>query len=144
MLYQGRANLTRWLDADTAEVTIRVPVEACKMVVESTKPLRLAGINAPEKNTDAGKKALIYVNQLCPPGPVLVNILGFEKYGRWLGNIANYGSIDVSTSLLESGNAVKVAYGAEGTDGICPEIIKGERCGREFGHEGQHVWARGD
>lgn len=26
----------------------------------------------------------------------------------------------------------------------CPIIVGGERCGREAGHEGKHVWAGGD
>jgi hypothetical protein len=30
------------------------------------------------------------------------------------------------------------------SDNRCHEIIKGERCGREAGHDGKHVWERGD
>lgn len=26
----------------------------------------------------------------------------------------------------------------------CPACVKGERCGREAGHEGKHMWGRGD
>lgn len=26
----------------------------------------------------------------------------------------------------------------------CPFIVGGERCGREIGHQGKHMWARGD
>jgi hypothetical protein len=26
----------------------------------------------------------------------------------------------------------------------CPVCVKGERCGREVGHDGKHMWGRGD
>ncbi len=112
MLYQGQTRLVRWLDADTAEITIRVPVPACQMTVETTRHIRLAGINAPEKNTDAGKLAIVWVNGVCPPGPVDVTIIGFEKYGRWLGDV-RLGSMDMAKALLAAGHAKPVSYGCE-------------------------------
>lgn len=119
MLYEGTAYLSRWVDGDTCEITVRSQVPCCTSVVETSRKLRLKGINAPEMKTEAGLKALGFVNQVCPPGPCDVAINGFDKYGRWEGSVSSRfiqsSKRDVGELLIESGNGVKVAYGEAGS-----------------------------
>lgn len=113
VIYEGGARLNRWLDGDSCELTLRVPILVCQSVVERTHILRLSGVNAPEKNTEAGRKALEFVAQLCPPGPCMVKIAAFDKYKRWLGELTGINNLEVNFELLVSGNATPVVMGCE-------------------------------
>jgi endonuclease YncB( thermonuclease family) len=75
------------------------------------KPLiscRIYGINAPELNTGAGKAALAYAQQICPPGTA-VEVLShnYDKYGgRWDGTLTLPDGSDFAARMIEAGQAV--------------------------------------
>ena len=73
--------------------------------------LRVCGINAPELPTDAGKAALAYAEQLCPPGThVTVVSHGFDKYGsRADATITLPDGTDFAGLMLSAGHAVPMA-----------------------------------
>ncbi|HLA65189.1 MAG TPA: hypothetical protein VK600_01255 [Candidatus Saccharimonadales bacterium] len=106
------AVVTDWHDGDTCHLNIDLgfatfeyghdldghPILSC----------RIYGINAPELSTDAGKAALLYAEQLCPPGThVTVLSHGWDKYGgRFDGSIALPDGSDFGTAMLAAGQAV--------------------------------------
>lgn len=71
--------------------------------------IRLAGVNAPELNTEEGRAARDHVRALLPPGTACVirtkRYGDTEKYGRWLAGVYANG-VDLATDLLERGYAV--------------------------------------
>ncbi len=56
--------------------------------------------------------------------------------GQWWMSVA-----DIVSILKEE--IAKDSIAQHGYD-RCPEFISGEQCGRKRGHEGKHVWLRGD
>lgn len=81
------ATVVRVVDGDTvivvADLGWRVKIETA---------VRVDGINAPEKNTDAGHRAKDFASALLPIGKVVTvrskRLLGqFEKYGRVLADL---------------------------------------------------------
>jgi endonuclease YncB( thermonuclease family) len=87
--------------------------------------IRFAGINAPERDTEAGQVAKDFLNSLMVAGVVYFIVTTeyheFEKYGRVLAyiyediediNPLNLMEKSLNESMLESGNAL--AYSGEG------------------------------
>lgn len=73
--------------------------------------IRLAGIDAPELKTDAGKAAAAFLRGLLPAGTAItVTSHSRDKYGRVLGAVTAAGR-DVATSLLGAGHAVAYTGG---------------------------------
>jgi endonuclease YncB( thermonuclease family) len=72
---------------------------------------RVAGINAPELSTDAGKAALAYAETILHVGDVCqVASHGWDKYGgRFDGTITLPGGTDFAGLMLSSGHAVPMA-----------------------------------
>ena len=82
-LYTFRARLLRVVDGDTLLVAIDQGFG-----VWTQQRLRLRGIDAPEKNTLAGKKAKFYVEQ-CLKGLefIIVKTCKTDKYDRYLADV---------------------------------------------------------
>lgn len=101
-----------WHDGDTCHVDIDLGFSNIEAAYDlDGKPrlsCRVFGINAPELNTAAGKTALAYAQQICPPGTkVTVTSHGWDKYGgRFDGTITLPDGSDFATKMLDSGNAV--------------------------------------
>lgn len=76
-----------------------------------TMRCRMDGINAPEKNTIAGKEAKAYLTEFLTEFPnVVVKTIKDrkEKYGRYLVRIYIVDSnIDVNQRLIDTGHAVE-------------------------------------
>jgi endonuclease YncB( thermonuclease family) len=72
-----------------------------------TLSCRIAGMNAPELSTDAGKAALTYAEQLCPPGSIVtVGALGWDKYGgRFDGVLTLPNGADFATEMIAAKHA---------------------------------------
>ena len=69
--------------------------------------VRLAGINAPERNTSEGQASLQWLAQELPVGSKVTLIShSLDKYGRALASI-KLGSEDISEALVASGHAVR-------------------------------------
>lgn len=101
--YTYRAQVLRVIDGDT--VVIRVDV-GFRMWAEM--PMRLAFINAPEINTEAGKTARIMLESLLDTNhPIVVKTYKpIDKYGRYLGTIY-VGEIDANQWMIDNGFATR-------------------------------------
>lgn len=96
------ATVREVLDGDTARCVLDLGLRTSR-----TESVRLVGIDAPEKNTDAGKAARAFLVDLLPPGTaVTVFTKKPDKYGRILGEVVLDGRGPVTTLLLEAGHAV--------------------------------------
>lgn len=97
-----RALVTRVIDGDTLEVQVDVG-----FYLSTTRPLRLAHVDAPEHNTEAGKRASAFVSGLLGPLPAPVMVHTFkpaDKYGRYLADVY-IGDSSLAGKLLEVGLA---------------------------------------
>lgn len=91
-------------DADT----IRVDIDLGFGLRFKNLPLRLAYIDAPELNTEAGIAARDYLRVMLPVGAtVIVQTLKDkkEKYGRYLAVVYRDG-LNVNDALVNAGHAV--------------------------------------
>lgn len=99
-----RAVLDRWMDADTGLFLVDVGF-GCYEHVE----IRVAGYNAPEPHTDAGKAAVEFANRLAPPGSrVLLHetAKGFSPtFTRYTSQIMLEHGPDYGASLWAAGHA---------------------------------------
>lgn len=106
--YRYRAQLVRIVDADTVDLVIdlglRVSVEA---------RVRLAGLNAPEADTETGAAAVGFVqNWFAQHSDLVIETSKdrhdrdeTEKYGRWLASIHS-GVANLNDALLAAGLAM--------------------------------------
>jgi endonuclease YncB( thermonuclease family) len=115
-----------WHDGDTAHIDLDLgfgfELRAYTLDEKPRLSLRTFGINAPELSTAAGKAALAFVQDLCPPETkVTVLSHGWDKYGgrfdgsvrlpaeRTVENADASGSTtsdDLATLMLAAGQAV--------------------------------------
>ena len=100
------ATVIRWRDADTVILKVHQDYHT----IREPEIHRLAWIQAPERYTMAGKVSTARVNEVAPPGSlVLVETFkldgDMDNWGRWLADvICDSGSI--SQLLLQEGLAV--------------------------------------
>jgi endonuclease YncB( thermonuclease family) len=103
--YRYSASLVRVIDADT--VSLSVCLGFYVTVVET---FRLAGINAPERFTEAGKAATQFATDWFARQTSLVleseKPPHQEKYGRWLATIRGSDGTILNDSLVAAGHAV--------------------------------------
>ena len=105
-MYEYSARLIRVLDGDTISVSIDLGFH-----MHYRAFVRLAGFDAPERNTEAGFKAREYLIDLLSDTtiPLIIKTLmnkEFEKYGRVLGSVM-HGTVNVNTEMVKAGH-VKV------------------------------------
>jgi micrococcal nuclease len=101
-LYEYRAILVRWIDADTAVVNIDLGFRNWM----HDEHLRLIGINAPDKQP-AKREATAFVRELVSDGAEIIVRTEKDKgdkYGRWLAEVWED---DTAPSI----NAILVAAG---------------------------------
>lgn len=106
--YLYRVSVLGVHDGDTVTVLIDLGFYLTK-----TTPIRLAGINAPELATDAGKRArdalVGFVGQQRGQWLAQTYKSGEEKYGRWLAHLIAPDGTDVNQWMLSNGYAVAMA-----------------------------------
>jgi micrococcal nuclease len=105
-MYEYRAIVRDVHDGDT----ITVDVDLGWNVWRHHEPLRLAGIDAPELNTDAGKAARVYLAGLLPLGAEVVIRTERDKddkFGRMLASIFPVGgpTYAINEALIRGGHA---------------------------------------
>jgi len=107
-MYNYEAILLRVIDGDTVHLMVDLGMDvqvACKC--------RLWGINAPEMNTEEGKKAKAYLESLLPLGcRRIVNTMKDkkEKYGRYLVIISSNERVQIGSvneKMVAAGHAVR-------------------------------------
>jgi micrococcal nuclease len=92
--YYGQ--IIRVIDGDTFEAMIELGFGVVQKFC-----IRLNGIDAPEKNTDKGRKAKEFVRQLIENKQVIVTDVGTEKYGRALASVQLMDGTDLTKFLLD-------------------------------------------
>lgn len=101
---QVRGKVTRIVDGDTVEVRAYNPTSK----TFENRRVRIAEINAPEKNTPNGPRATQYAQQQLKPGSLIyMTGQGTDKYGRSLRSVApdNQPAKNFSQGAMQSGNA---------------------------------------
>jgi len=93
--YYGK--ITAVIDGDTFEVMIELGFG-----VKQEFHVRLDGIDTPEKNTEAGKKAKAFVTELILNKEVILKDQGAEKYGRARASIELMDGTDLTKFLIEN------------------------------------------
>ena len=107
-MYEYQATMTRVIDGDTIEVVIDLGFHVAVREV-----VRLAGINCPERDTDAGKAATRAVEEwFANEGSRCViktrKAEGEqEKYGRYLAAVVSRHGADLVADLVAAGHAVR-------------------------------------
>lgn len=79
-----KAIILKHVDADTTHVEVSLGLD-----VRTRITVRWAGIDAPERNTELGKKATMLVNEWLPVGSLCeieTTKLKKEKFGRYLAS----------------------------------------------------------
>lgn len=103
--YMYKVDIVAIHDGDTVTVAIDLG-----FYIEHTTPIRMAGINAPELNTDAGKAARTALDGFVAahPGQWTAQTYksGEEKYGRWLAHLIAPDGTNVNQWMVDSGYAV--------------------------------------
>lgn len=104
-MFEYRAKILRLVDADTVAVRLDLGLD-----VRIDVTLRLAGINAPEMSTEAGKLAKAYAEQwfskLAPEGFIVRTTKDRrEKYGRYLATVYALTGDCLNDDLLSDGHA---------------------------------------
>lgn len=110
--YQYLVTLGEIHDGDTVWVTIDLG-----FYLTHRTPVRLAGINAPELATAAGKvsRDALVAFVAAHPGQWLAQTYksGEEKYGRWLARLIAPDGTDVNAWMVTNGYAVVMAGAAQ-------------------------------
>ena len=101
-LYTYKCEVVRVIDGDTLELNVD-----CGFGIWKQDRFRLAGLNAPEKNTDEGKAAALFVRQWIPLWTTVTTAKDKqEKYGRYLATITDTATGEsLNQALLDSGHA---------------------------------------
>lgn len=95
------ATVLRIVDGDTIRLDLDLGWHTYRI-----ENCRIAGINAPELTTDAGKAARSYAQQFLPlDTEVVFESTCLDKYGRPLGHIRRNG-VDFGEQMLAAGHAV--------------------------------------
>lgn len=105
-MYEYRATVIRVIDGDTVDCRVDVGFR-----VSIDMRFRLAGINAPEMDTEAGKAAKVRLMELMPQGiELLVRTQKDrqEKYGRYLGTFLDLDGHSINDRMFREGHAVLV------------------------------------
>lgn len=108
-MYQYQATVLRVVDGDTVDLDFDLGLR-----VHSTQRVRLFGINAPERYTEAGRVAFAALCAMLPVGKVVTvdtHKDKTEKYGRWLADITVPATQDsppiaISPTMVQHGWAV--------------------------------------
>ena len=105
MMMSYPATVLRVVDADTLECDLDLGFH-----LHYLAKVRLARINAPEMNTQAGVEAKAYVSLYLPPkAKGTVSSHSLDKYGRVLGDFTLLGATQtLSALLLAHGHAQEV------------------------------------
>lgn len=111
-MYEYKVDIVRVIDGDTFVCNIDLGFE----VILKNKHVRIAHINAPENNTDAGKAATRYLAYMLIPHKdqnvvylpeVILNVKNHkhDKYGRILAEVKVDGRM-MHEVMVEDGHAV--------------------------------------
>lgn len=100
--YRYRATVERTIDGDTYVLRVDLGFR-CAVSLEG----RLHGVNCPEKNTEEGKKAKVYVESLVSSDKPLViqSYKDTRSFARWVVDIWLPNGESLAENLLANGHA---------------------------------------
>lgn len=102
--FEYKATVVRVVDGDTVIMLIDLGLRIFHEV-----PVRLEGINAPERNAPDGTAATEHLRLLLPVGEqtrIQTYKNPTDKYGRWLARVFVYG-VDINKLMVSDGHAVE-------------------------------------
>lgn len=101
-LFGYRATVVRWIDGDTAELTVDV---GFRMTMRDH--FRLNGIDTPERGHAGSVDAWVRAKELAPAGTILtISTFAKDKYGRWLAELfPDNQDASINVLLVEEGLA---------------------------------------
>ncbi len=106
--YRYRARLERLVDGDTVYLRVDLGFR-----VEISVNVRLEGIDAPERFTEAGKEASAWLSERLAGKDLVLMSTRIEKYGRALGVIYVVGTEgNINDRMVAAGHAVYYDGGA--------------------------------
>jgi len=99
------AELVRIIDGDTVQLRIDLGFFTWRL-----ERFRLAGLDCPEINTEAGKAAQAFTTDwLAKQTPLTIRSHGLDKFGRWLATILGPARADgaacLNSDLITAGHA---------------------------------------
>jgi endonuclease YncB( thermonuclease family) len=97
-MYTYKAKLNRVIDGDTVNLTIDLGFR-----LTYTANCRLAGINAPEMNTEEGRTARVALIKMLGD-EFLIESTGLDKYGRPVVKIGNINDKMITDGYAKSYN----------------------------------------
>ncbi len=109
-VYRYRARCLRIIDADTLDVEVDLGFRT-----HIRTPLRLLGVNAPERSTEPGRRAIEYVSVWISKTGIRTDLViesakagdySGDKYGRWLATVWDEQGRCLNADLLAAGHAV--------------------------------------
>jgi endonuclease YncB( thermonuclease family) len=121
VLYTYDAKLVRVVDGDTAFFELRKILEATfdpgfRCTINSRTEwvfqadLRMARINAPERNTPGGPPAKAALEKILGSGALRIETKRHDKYGRYLGDVsvkqADGSWLNASDEMVRQGHAL--------------------------------------
>ena len=106
------AKLERTIDGDTVVLRIDLGFR-----MTATLPIRLLGIDCPERGTLAGSMASEFTRKwfFDHPRVKVETHKDPEKFGRWLGRVMGTDGDDLAEGLFMAGHAVHYDGGRRGT-----------------------------
>lgn len=100
--YTYRAKIDRVIDGDTVVLTVDLGFR-----IFHTGPMRLHGIDSPERGKEGWSEAKAHLESLIGDGNVTIGTYkNPEKYGRWLC-VIHHGMINVNDAMVEDGFATR-------------------------------------
>lgn len=104
-MYTYKATVLKVVDGDTVDIDIDLG-----FTIHVRQRVRLAGINAPEKNTEEGMASATFLRERLPVGhQVLIKSSkpgGGDKYGRYLAWIIEPSTDEnINVTMVTSGHA---------------------------------------
>ena len=121
--YTYRAKIERWVDGDTADVSIDVGFR-----IWARQRIRLEGINTPElhpkhedfvnplaraAHIEKAREALMFCEESAPLGSEVILATGVEvgKYGRYIAKVYHHeDGVSLNERLVEAGLAEEKQY----------------------------------
>jgi len=104
-MHEYAALVLQTTDGDSLKLSVD-----CGFSIHHDIAIRLAGIDCPEMNTDAGKVAAQFTADWLAKrlGKVMVRTIKGKSFDRWLGHVWDLEAGEcLNDELIKSGNAVK-------------------------------------
>lgn len=95
-----RGEVRRVIDADSLAVRVDLGFDVMVRI-----HVRVLGVDAPEKRTEAGRAATLYALTLLGTGPVTLRTEHGRSFARWLADVWLPDGTSYAHRLIEAGHA---------------------------------------